>query len=326
MKICAYEVREDEKQAFKEISESLSIETELHGEVPTLENALLAKGCQGVTILGQGDINALLLDRWRELGIRYISTRTIGYNHIDVAYAKKIGMKVCNVSYPPSGVAEFTVMLMLLCLRNYKQALWRGQVNDFSLNGLQGKELGDLTVGVMGTGRIGAAVVKLLSSFGCRILAYSIPENQELKQYAEYVDQETLYSQSDIITLHVPLLESTYHVVNEETIGRMKDGVILINCARGELLDTGVLIRGIESGKIGALGLDVMEGETGITHVDHRIDILSNQQMAYLRQFPNVVMTPHMAFYTDTAVRFMVQCGIKGIFEMDGRGTCSTVL
>lgn len=316
MKICAYEVREDEKKDFARMAEKLQVEIELHDEIPGPDTAALAEGCEGVTMLGMGKINKELLDMWKSMGVQCISTRTIGYNHIDTEYAKEIGMQVCNAAYPPSGVAEFTLMLMLMCLRNYKQSLWRGQVNDFALQGLQGKEIGSMTVGVIGTGKIGAQVIKYLTGFGCRILAYDMYPNAALKDVVEYVELDELFAKADMITLHTPLLDSTYHLVNAETIAKMKDGVVLINCARGELMDTTALIEGIESGKIGALGLDVVEGERGIAHEDHRIDILSNQQMAYLRQFRNVTMTPHMAFYTDVAVSHMVECGVAGLVEM----------
>ena len=316
MKICAYEVREDEKKDFARMAEKLQVEIELHDEIPGPDTAALAEGCEGVTMLGMGKINKELLDMWKSMGVQCISTRTIGYNHIDTEYAKEIGMQVCNAAYPPSGVAEFTLMLMLMCLRNYKQSLWRGQVNDFALQGLQGKEIGSMTVGVIGTGKIGAQVIKYLTGFGCRILAYDMYPNAALKDVVEYVELDELFAKADMITLHTPLLDSTYHLVNAETIAKMKDGVVLINCARGELMDTTALIEGIESGKIGALGLDVVEGERGIAHEDHRIDILSNQQMAYLRQFRNVTMTPHMAFYTDVAVGHMVECGVAGLVEM----------
>ncbi len=316
MKICAYEVREDEKKDFARMAEKLQVEIELHDEIPGPDTAALAEGCEGVTMLGMGKIDKELLDMWKSMGVQCISTRTIGYNHIDTDYAKEIGMQVCNAAYPPSGVAEFTLMLMLMCLRNYKQSLWRGQVNDFALQGLQGKEIGSMTVGVIGTGKIGAQVIKYLTGFGCRILAYDMYPNAALKDVVEYVELDELFAKADMITLHTPLLDSTYHLVNAETIAKMKDGVVLINCARGELMDTTALIEGIESGKIGALGLDVVEGERGIAHEDHRIDILSNQQMAYLRQFRNVTMTPHMAFYTDVAVSHMVECGVAGLVEM----------
>lgn len=320
MKICAYEVREDEKKDFARMAEKLQVEIELHDEIPGPDTAALAEGCEGVTMLGMGKINKELLDMWKSMGVQCISTRTIGYNHIDTEYAKEIGMQVCNAAYPPSGVAEFTLMLMLMCLRNYKQSLWRGQVNDFALQGLQGKEIGSMTVGVIGTGKIGAQVIKYLTGFGCRILAYDMYPNAALKDVVEYVELDELFAKADMITLHTPLLDSTYHLVNAETIAKMKDGVVLINCARGELMDTTALIEGIESGKIGALGLDVVEGERGIAHEDHRIDILSNQQMAYLRQFRNVTMTPHMAFYTDVAVSHMVECGVAGLVEMFQNG------
>ena len=180
----------------------------------------------------------------------------------------------------------------------------------------KGKELHDLTVGVMGTGNIGRTFVQLLSGFGCRILAYDLHENEDVKKYATYVDKDTLLKESDAISLHLPLFKSTYHLINKETIQKMKDNVILINCSRGELIDTEDIIEAIESKKIGALGLDVIEGEEGITHIDHRSDILSNKNMAYLHQFPNVIMTQHMAIYTNTAVKNMVKSGIKGIIEM----------
>lgn len=326
MKICAYEVRDDERESFLAIAHQTGVEVSLHAEVPSKETAELAHGCEGVTILGQGDINAALLDRWADMGVKYLSTRTIGFNHIDLDHAAARGIQVCNASYPPSGVADFTLMLMLMCLRNYKQALWRGQVNDFSLMGLEGRELGDLTVGVMGTGRIGQAVIQRLRGFGCKILAFDPYPSEKVREYAEYVNMDELYARSDVITLHMPLIDSTHHMINKESLSKMKDGVVIINCARGELADVDALIKGIERGKIGALGLDVVEFEEGITHVDHRIDILSNRHMAYLRQFRNVVMTPHMAFYTDTAVYSMVRYGVQGLVEMQQTGTCPTEL
>lgn len=326
MKICAYEVREDERESFERIAAQCGVEVTLNEEVPSLDSASLARGCEGVTTLGQGQIHAALLDTWADMGVKYLSTRTIGYNHIDLTHAEQVGMKVCNACYPPSGVADFTIMLMLMCLRHYKQALWRGQVNDFSLNGLKGRELGNLTVGVLGTGRIGQAVIQRLQGFGSSILAYDPHPNPVLSKQIEYVSRDELFARCDLITLHMPLTPATHHIINKESLAKMKDGVVIINCARGDLADVDALIKGIETEKIGALGLDVVEFEEGITHVDHRIDILSNRHMAYLRQFRNVVMTQHMAFYTDTAVNSMVNCGVKGIVEMAQTGTCATQL
>lgn len=174
MKILVYETREDELDAIRKLEKELPIEIRITAEIPSLENVSMAKGYDGISILGQGRIDEPFLGALARLNVHYISTRTIGYNHIDLEYAKKLGIHVCNASYAPNGVADFTIMMMLMCLRQYKQALWRGQVNDFSLAGLMGREMKDLTVGVMGTGRIGAQVIRELSGFGCRILAYDV--------------------------------------------------------------------------------------------------------------------------------------------------------
>lgn len=326
MTVCIYEARGDELEEIRKKSEELGLEVRVTSEVPSMENISMTDGCEGVSTLGMGKLNEELLRAWHERGVNFVSTRTVGYDHIDLDAAKKLGISVCNAAYPPDGVAEYTIMMMLLCLRHYKQALWRRQVNDYSLGGLEGKEIGKQTVGVVGTGRIGAAVIRLLQGFGCRILAYDKYQNESLQGLAEYVTLEELYAQSDIITLHVPLFDETYHMINDESIAKMKDGVVIINCARGELADAAALIRGIESGKIGELGLDTIEGEKGITHVDHKTDILQNQSIAYLQQFKNVVITQHMAFYTDVAVKSMVDCGLEGLADMKKTGTCRTIL
>lgn len=313
MKIFAFEVREDEKKAMESIAAQYGVEVVMSSEVPGKKNVDLVKGCDGITMLGQGSIDRELLTAYKEAGIRYVSTRTVGYDHIDVAAAKELGIDVCNATYPPNGVADFTVMMILMSLRHYKQALWRGQVNDFSLRGLEGRDMANMTIGVMGTGRIGCQVLKNLSGFGCRLLAYDVYENEKAKEYAEYVDLDTFYQESDIITLHMPLLPSTEHIINAESIAKMKDGVIIVNCARGELADINALVDGIESMKIGALGMDTLEGDQGIIHEDRRTDIIPNRNWFYLHQFRNVIMTPHMAFYTEQAVESMVKCGIEGI-------------
>lgn len=326
MRIYAFEVREDEINDFKNLAIKYPVTVEYTKDLLTLENVHLAKGYDGITILGQSQLNKELIDAIKNIGIEYISTRTIGYDHIDVNYAKECGIKICNANYEPTAVADFTMMLILMSLRKYKMALWRGQVNDYSLEGLQGREVKDLTIGIMGTGRIGYTVLRYLSSFGCKLLAYDVYENEKVKEIASYVDLDTLYRECDVISLHMPLLESTYYIINHDSIAKMKDGVILINCARGELMNSEALIDNIESQKIGALAMDCMEKENGIYHCDRRNDIIANREMAYLRQFPNVIMTQHMAFYTDAAVTSMVTCGIEGLYKMYTRGTYVTLI
>ena len=274
-----------------------------------------------MTYIGEG-----ILAACSERDIRYLATRTIGYNHIDLAAAKRLGIHVCSVTYDPNGVADFTIMMMLLCLRSYKQALWRDQVNDFSLNGLMGRELRDLTAGIVGTGRIGACVARELQGFGCRILGCNPHEKEEHRYLLIDVSLEKLYERSDIIPLHVPLTEKTRHMINRDSIAKMKDGVILINCSRGALMNAEDLIDAVESCKIGTLGLDVVENDEQIVHRDLRTDIFSDRDMAYLRQFKNVVHTPHVAFYTNEAVHSMVYGAVQGVLTMQENISIATQL
>lgn len=316
MKIAMYEVRDDELSIIQRIARDWKVDIITTKDNLTFDTIHFCDGCNGVSTLGQSQLDKTILDQLHEQGITCVSTRTIGYNHIDVDYAKEIGMMVCNASYDPEGVAEYTVMFMMLVLRKYKAALWRGQVNDFSLDGLQGRHLKNMTVGVMGTGRIGKTVIRILNGYGCRVLAYDTHPSKDLESLATYVSLDQLYRESDIITLHMPLLTSTYHIINKWSVSKMKKGVIIINCARGELMDISDMIDLLEKGQIGGLGLDTVESEEGLVHQDRRNEILAYRDIAYIRQFPNVVYTQHMAFYTQEAVESMVICGIDGILEM----------
>lgn len=175
-----------------------------------------------------------------------------GYDHIDMQAAKDCGIRVGNAPYGPNGVADYAVMLILMSIRNMKRILERTNIQDYTLQGIRGRELSDLTVGVIGTGRIGRTVIRHLSGFGCRILANDPYENEETKQYASYVTLPELWKEADVITLHAPLTEDNFHLIGAETLAQMKDGVVIVNTARGALIDSEALIEGIESGKVGA--------------------------------------------------------------------------
>lgn len=316
MKLFAYEVRADEAAAFDRVEKALGIEIGRTDQILCRETLHLCAGCQGVTTLGHSHMDRDMLSALKDAGILTYSTRTVGCNHIDLNAAKELGIRVCNTNYGGECVADYTVMLLLICLRNYKPVLWRMQVNDYSLNGLQGRQVGSLTVGVVGTGRIGRQVMKNLSGFGCRFLCYDPFPHPEAAAMGRYVSLDEIWEQSDVITFHTPLTTENFHIVNRDSLGKMKDGVILINTARGELMDVDALIEGIESKKIGRLAMDVFDAEEGIYHENLRDAIIQNRSMAYLRQFPNVVMTPHIAFYTAEAVESMVQGGVRGIYEI----------
>lgn len=315
MKITAYEVRADEKGYLEEEAKKNGVEILLVQGPMNADNIDLADGSDGITILGDTVLNRDLIEEVAKHQIKVVATRTIGYDHIDLNAAKSNGVHICNGYYDPDGVAEYTVMLMLMALRNYKQALFRANANDYSLSGLIGKELHNLTVGIIGTGKIGQKVAEILQGFGCRILAYSRRQNADASLGITYCSLEELYAKSDIISLHVPLSNQTRYMINRDSIAQMKEGVILINCARGELMCVEDIIEGIETRKIGALGLDVIEDEEGIYHRDRRSDIIANRNMAYIRQFPNVTMTQHMAFYTEEAVRSMAESGVVNVVK-----------
>ncbi len=316
MKLFAYEVRPDEIAAFNRIEKELGVSIGRSSLPLSPETLHLSAGCGGVSTLGHSRLDEKMLSLAKQAGISAISTRTVGTNHIDTAAAKALGLSVCNTNYGAEGVADYTIMLLLISLRNYKPALWRMQVNDYSLSGLQGRQVGSLTIGVVGTGRIGQQVMRQLSGFGCRILCYDPYPNETAARLGSYVPLETLWAECDAITFHTPLTAENHHMVNARSLAQMKDGVVLINTARGELMDVDALIEGIENQKIGRLAMDVFDAEEGIYHENLRDSIIKNRSMAYLRQFPNVVMTPHIAFYTAEAVESMVYGGIRGIWEL----------
>lgn len=308
MKVLVYNYRDfDEKKWFDKYSQELGIELKICREAPEMgKNIDLAKGCDALSII-TSKIPEEMVQAFYDYGIRYISTRTIGYDHIAIHKAQELGIKVGNAIYGPDGVADYAIMLMLMSIRKMKRIMQRAEIQDFSLKGIQGRELHDFTVGVIGTGRIGRTVIKHLSGFGCRIQAYDLYENDDVKTYADYVSLDKLLSTSDIITLHTPLTEENLHLINKDSIAKMKQDVVIVNTARGGLIDSEALIEGLENGKIAAAGLDVVEKEFGLYYNDLKSDILDNRELAILRSFPNVIVTPHMAFYTDNAIESMVK-------------------
>ncbi|MDE7007303.1 MAG: lactate dehydrogenase [Lachnospiraceae bacterium] len=313
MKVTVYNCREfDEKELFEEYGRELKMELVLCPDAPDKENAALAKGGECIDIL-TSRMPTDLLQVFADYGVKYITTRTIGYDHIDVKAAKELGMTVANAPYGPCGVADYAVMLILMTIRKMKRIMERTNIQDYSLCGIQGRELKDLTVGVIGTGRIGRTVLKNLSGFGCKLMAYDLYESKEVAESGvPYVTLDEMWKNADVITLHAPLTDENYHMIGREAISKMKDGVTIVNTARGALIDSEALICGIESGKIGGAGLDVVENEFGLYYYDHKSDILSNRELAVLRGFPNVTVSHHMAFYTDECVRTVVRDSLLG--------------
>ncbi|MBP2651909.1 MAG: lactate dehydrogenase [Firmicutes bacterium] len=320
LKVCVFNYREfDEAEYFHKISEELEIELVISTENPTLANIHLANECDCISIITT-PVDAALIKKLHEMNIKLISTRTIGFDHIDIQCAKELGIQVSNASYPPDGVADYAIMLMLMACRHMKRIMERAAIQDFSLPGLKGKDFAKLTIGIIGTGKIGQTVIRHLSGFGNEILAYSLYESEEIKQYAKYVSLDELLNRCDIISLHAPVDETNHHMLNATAIAKMKDRVIIINTARGALIDTKALLDGIESGKIGAAALDVIENEAGLYYNDLESKVLHNRDLAALKNYPNVIVTPHMAFYTNSAIQDMVYSSLKScLLEIEGK-------
>lgn len=307
MRIAFFALRKfDELELCEKYSKLYNIDFNWISNYPNLENLSLAKGCDAISIV-PCEITHEYIDKLYSYGVKYILCRSIGFDHLPIDYIKEKGMKISTVSYPPECVANYAIMLMLMTTRKMNQILIRAAAQDYSLKGKMGKDISDCTVGVIGTGSIGSCVIRHLSGFGCKILAYNRHINKEVEKYAKYTDLDTLFTQSDIISLHVASNKDTYHLVNNETINKMKDGVIIINTARGTLIDSKALIKNLKNGKIASAGLDVIEDENGLYYHNRGGDVIDNDELTMLRSFPNVIVSPHTAFYTETTVENMIE-------------------
>jgi D-lactate dehydrogenase len=282
----------------------------------TKETALLAEGSKAIALFSSDDASSEVLVTLHKLGIKFIVLRSAGFNHVDLKKASELGIKVARVpAYSPYAIAEHTMALILALNRKLIKAHNRVRDQNFSLNGLTGFDLNRKTVGVIGTGKIGAVLVKILHGFGCNILVHDIVEDENLINLygVRYTDCETICKQSDIISLHVPLTASTKHLIDAKHISLMKQGVMLINTSRGGLVDTKAVIDGLKSKKIGYFGIDVYEEEEGLFFEDHSEDILQDDVIARLMTFNNVLITSHQAFLTETALTNIAETTIYNL-------------
>ena len=306
MRLFVYGMRMfDEKVFFDRFSEELGIEIGYTESPPSIFNYALAKGYDAITVL-TNKIGPELMDAFRSIGVRLICTRTIGYDHIDLAHASKTGMAVCNVTYDPIGVAEFTVMLMLMTERKVKMLEARNAANDFRLNDMLGKAIGELRIGIIGAGLIGVNTLRILSGFGCELVYYNRSPSEAADRYARRVGIDELLSTCDIVSMHLQLNDETHHFLNADSFSKMKDGAVVINTGRGSLIDTEAMISALESGKLGGAGIDVIEKEFHLYYYDMRGKDLDNPYLDRLRAMDNVILFHHMAFYCETSVRGMV--------------------
>jgi D-lactate dehydrogenase len=287
------------------------------------ETAVLARGAGTVCAFVNDTADAAVLRALSGMGVRLLALRSAGFNNVDLVEAQRLGITVARVpAYSPESVAEHTVAMILALNRRIHRAYNRVREGNFALDGLLGFDLKGRTVGVVGTGRIGAALARIMLGFGCRVVAHDLRPDAELGAAGvAFLPLPELLAASDIITLHCPLTPETHHLIDAAAVARMRPGAMLINTSRGAIVDTRAVITGLKSGRIGLLGLDVYEEEADLFFEDLSGQVIHDDVFARLLTFPNVLVTAHQAFFTEEALTAIAETTIANIatFEATGR-------
>ena len=328
MKIAFFSTKQYDIDSFTKANAHIGHELSFFETRLTAETTALAAGFDGVCIFVNDEVDQAAVALLAQSGVRFIATRSAGYNQIDLAAAEAHGLLVARVpAYSPNAVSEFTVGLILTLGRQIHRAYNRVRDNNFELEGLQGFELNQKIIGIFGTGRIGAQVIKNLSGFGAKLLAYDLYPNPDVAGLVEYVATPAdLFREADILTLHSPLTPETHHLVNATTIAQMKDGVFLVNTSRGALLDTAAVINGLKTGKIGYLAIDVYEVEGDLFFRDLSNHVVQDDVFARLLTFPNVLVTGHQAFLTHRALASIAETTLQNFTDFAQSGACRNAI
>lgn len=322
MKVIFYSIQDYDRECYKRYQKDyrmIFLESRLDEST-----AVFAFGCDVVVACPFDVINAAVIDELVEAGVKLLAMRSAGYNNVDVEYARGKLPIVRVPDYSPYSVAEFAVTLMMTVIRNPHKAYIRTRAHDFSINHLAGFEIHGKTAGIIGEGRIGKCTIDICRGLGMKILV-NTPHPQGLPD-VEYVGLDELYARSDVIQLHCPLTKDNRHMINDDAIAKMKPGVVIVNTARGGLIDTQALIRGLLSRKIRGAGLDVYENEAGTFTVDYTEDILADEQLQVLLGFPNVVITAHQAYFTSESLNNICDTTMKNIKEFFEKGSCVNMI
>ncbi|HEY9599740.1 MAG TPA: 2-hydroxyacid dehydrogenase [Cyanophyceae cyanobacterium] len=324
MKVAVFSTKTYDQQFLKAANANYKHELVFFEPRLTCDTAILASGFPAICAFVNDELNEKTLKSLADKGVRLIALRSAGFNNVDLSAAAELGLTVVRVpAYSPHGVAEHTVGLILALNRKIHRAYNRVREGNFSLEGLLGFNLHGRTVGIVGTGKIGAIVAQILKGFGCHLLTYDVYHNPDCEALgAKYVELPELFAQSDIITLHCPLTPQTYHLINEQSIEQMKPGVMLINTSRGALVDTEAVIVALKSKKIGYLGLDVYEQESDLFFEDLSEEVIQDDVFQRLLTFPNVVITGHQAFFTENALNNIAETTLSNITDFEQGHPC----
>jgi D-lactate dehydrogenase len=318
MKIAFFDTKPYDVEAFKRFGEASNIKFKFLETKLNEDTVQLANGCDGVCVFVNDTVNSNVIDRLYEMGIRIIALRCAGYNNVDIRHAFNKIHVVRVPAYSPYAVAEHAMAMLLTQVRKIHKAYIRTRDFNFSLNGMTGFDLKDKNVGVVGTGKIGRVFIDICKGFGMNVLAY---DKFPIKDSGiNYVSLDELFEKSDIISFHCPLTEETNHMLNSESLKKLKDGVIIVNTSRGALIDTEALIEGIRSKKIGGACLDVYEEESEIFFEDFSENIITDDTLLKLISMPNVIVTSHQAFLTREALESIAYTTVEnltGFFERE---------
>lgn len=317
MKLIDYGVREDEKKYIQEWSKENEIEVKIVSDLLTPETVQMAKGYDGIVAYQQLPYDEKVFDLMNDYGINVISLRNVGVDNVPFEALKRNKIRLTNVpSYSPEAIAEYSVTGLMALLRNLKHMIRKVDAHDFRWEPDIGRELNQLTVGIAGTGRIGQAAIKIYQGFGAKVIAFDKFHNPELEKQGIYVDSlDTLLSQADVVSLHIPSLGKGNTVINKESIAGMKDNAIVINTARGDLINTRDLYDAVVNGKLDGAILDVYENEVGIFNSDLSSKDLGDELLDKVIQSPKFILTPHIAFYTTKAVKNMATVSLNSMVE-----------
>ena len=315
-------------EAFRELYEG-DLEIIDFNCAPTLENLekIGENGCEGLIYYNPKHEDDAYFKKMAEQGVKYLSTTSTGYDHFNLEAMKKYGIRGANVpQYSPNAVSEHTVLMTLAALRNLRQQFFRTERKDYRTDGLMARELRNMTVGIIGCGRIGATTLRCLSGFGPKkLLAFDPFERDDVRQMAEYVTLPEMYRQCDVLIFHAVATAENYHMIDDAAISSMKPGMLLVNCARGQLFDLDAVIRGLESGQLGSVSMDVIEGEEFLTGV-HDVSECPHPQLKRLMEFPNFTYTQHTAYFTDEAFRDMTRTCLQNLVDYKRTGACAREL
>jgi D-lactate dehydrogenase len=318
MKVVVYSTKKYDKNYFELVNVKYGFELEFYDFLLNERTVKMAEGADAVCIFVNDVANRVVLQKLAELGVRFIALRCAGFNNVDLQAAKEFGLKVVRVpAYSPEAVAEHTVGLMLVLNRRINKAYNRTRDANFSLEGLIGFNMHGRTAGVIGSGKIGVAVMRILKGFGMNILTYDPYVNQAaLDLGAQYVDLDTLYAQSHVITLHCPATPENYHLLNKTSFDKMRDGVLIVNTSRGSLINTADALQALKSRKIRGLGIDVYENERELFFEDKSNEVILDDTFSLLAASHNVLMTGHQAFLTEEALTSIAEVTLHNIADL----------